>query len=238
MTAWFLASFAVPAAAADAPLCDDCKFLPCVKMQIDQANEMRRMYANEASRATSLVEYQRIVAEKSQPILDKYSAMTQNVPACRNNFPNLEGPENFAAAREWTTSLHWGFKRSDDGKTVEYTWPANTDMESCKPRTAQLKKSREIVACLDLAEATEAHELKHAEQCLAKKPTDAATSARYEVEGYDVGTAKLKKTLERLKKKCPKPQPSGFTKAMKDRARVQVDHAKSRIMMYVTSGGH
>lgn len=235
MSAWI---FAAPAKAADAPLCDDCKFLPCVKMQIDQAKEMRNMYRNEASKAVSLADYEKIANEKSQPILDKYSAMIERIPACRNNFPTLDQKENIAAYREWTTSLRWGYKPSADGKTAEYTWPANTDMTTCVPRTAQLKKSREIVACLDLAEATEAHELKHVEQCKAKKPGDAATSALYETQGYDVGIAKLDETRKRLQKKCPKPQPSGLTQARKDHARAQVDNAKTRIMMYVTSGGH
>jgi hypothetical protein len=236
--AWALAAVvgaftAVPGAAKDAPLCDECKYLPCVNLQLQQAKDMRKMYQALAGTAKDMADYAARAQAEGDKILDGYSAKMQKHPACKYHFPDIDPKTNYTAYREWA-KLGWGFEMRDGA--MVYRWTAVTDMESCKLREDQIAKSREIVACRELADSTEAHERMHVKQCQKAKPEGPRQTAQLELGGYDAGIRKLEATKARLtSKKCPKPQGS----VLPDPAALKkaIGAAGERVQMYLRAGG-
>jgi hypothetical protein len=238
---------ALPVRGADAPPCDDCKFLPCVEKQLAQYKEVRRMYREEVSKASDTAEYDKLVKDKVDPIVDRYSKELAAIPACKLNFPEGLATGDLSTMSRWR-ALGWGYREVEPGQ-VSVIWTAVTSMADCKLREDQLEKSREIVACVDLAEATEKHEREHVKQCIAQKaeikkhPEKAKeldsprAHALFEVGGYDAGIKRLEKTYKRIKdKRCPRPQPSHMRGAKAhDAMKKTIGASGERLMMYAAA---
>ena len=225
-----------PGAAADAPLCDECKYVPCVDIRLAEARAMRTMYEEVSRTAKTMDEYDRLVKERSDGILAEHLKRMLEHAACKSNLPELRGGPATPEYRRWAL-LGWGIYEVDGEYSV--STPAETRLNTCKAREEQLAKLREISACLDLALATEAHERRHEKQCQAGKPESPKDYALYEVGGYDAAIKSLRATQRRLQKKCnPQPQRTidagPAAKKLREKA---VEGAAKRVKMFNAAAG-
>ena len=231
---------AVPAWSADAPPCDECKLLPCVQSELTQYRDMQRMFNDLAAKAQGMGmdAFKKLSDEEGDKILDRHNNRIAGKPECQTRWPEGLLTGDYVAQRKWT-SLGFGLKDLGGGK-YSASWSAVTDPQSCELRERQLKAIRELVACVDLAIATEKHERKHVADCQKAKPTTAVELARFEAAGYAEGIKELQKVVNRIKnKKCPKPQPSHMQDPKSHEAmKKALGAANDRLSMYAKSKGY
>lgn len=201
VAAWALlvALTAPSVGAGPAPRCDDCKFLPCLDQDLARAEQMKNMYRQVGSEAKSANEYKEMVDARSAPILNAHDSALAGLPQCQTKFPDLT---NYAEQRRWN-ALGWGVEFKEGGK-MGVSYGAHTDPEKCTLRQSQIDKLKEILPCLEIAEATEVHEKDHVARCEKAKPATAKEMAAYEVKGYEAEIKKLRSAQNYLKnkKKC------------------------------------
>jgi hypothetical protein len=214
-----------------------------VKNQIDQYKAMRDMFRRAAA-SKNAADFDKMIATEGDAIVDRHSKAVAKLDACQPRFPKDVLEKDPIALKRWTL-LGWGFKELPDGN-FGLNWSATTNMQTCKLREDQTAKSREIVACLDLAESTEAHERTHVRQCEDRKkrnlgPGGYADHAAHEAAGYEAGIKKLEATLKRLtNKKCKEPiaQTTGRQDpAIRVALKKSIDAAAKRIDMFNRAKG-
>lgn len=198
VAAWALlvALTAPSVGAGPAPRCDDCKFLPCLEQELERGKAMRDMYRAVGAEAKSMKEYGEMTDAGGAPILNQHNQAVAGLPQCQTKFPDLT---NYAEQRRWN-ALGWGFEFKDGKLSVSYS--AATDPDKCTLRQSQLDKLKEMLPCLEIAQATEDHERDHVDRCGKSKPKTAKDLAAYEVKGYDVEIRTLQKAYDKLKRKC------------------------------------
>lgn len=188
------------AQAAQAPSCiGDCKFSECIDAEIARATAMKNMYEGVGKTAKSLDEYKKLTDTQGDAILLQQQEAIKDQPHCQPKFPDLT---NYVNQREWN-SLGWGY--AFDGDKLSVIYPVNTDPATCTFKQKQLNKLKEMLSCLEIPQATEAHEQDHVNRCNTKKPVTPKEMADYEVAGYKVEIEKLKATAKELEKKCKEP---------------------------------
>jgi len=233
-----LAAAALPARGADAPPCDDCKFLPCVESELRHYKEAQRIFNELAASAQGMDmdTFKKTSDEKIDQSLASHEARIKDKDACKTRWPEGLIDGEMTARKRWQ-GLGFGVKDMGDGK-IAFSWSAVTDPTSCKLRESQIEAIRELVSCVDLAVATEKHERKHVADCDPKKAATAQAQARYEAAGYAEGIKELEKTMRRLKnKRCPRPQPSHQGPKAHEQMQKTLGAAKDRLSMYAKSKG-
>ena len=231
---------AAPARAADAPPCDKCEFLPCVQSELTHYRDTQKMFLDLARKAgeMDMNAFSKIVDEETNKSLDRHNARIKDKPACATRYPEGLLSGDFVARRKWS-SLGFGFEDLGGGQ-VRPSFSAVTDPQTCELRQRQLDALKELMACVDLAIATEKHEKKHVADCNAAKPKTPVEHARFEAAGYAEGIKELEKTVRRIRnKKCPKPQPSHLQgEKARDAVKKTLGAANDRLSMYVKAKGY
>lgn len=165
---------------------------------------MQGVYRQVKSKAKSMEDYRKQVDAGTGPILEQHDVALAKLPQCQPNFPDLG---NYVEQRNWQ-KLGWGYEvtNANGVKSVKVSWSAVTDPQTCKLREDQIDKSKEIVACLGIAEATEAHERDHVARCESGKPTTPTAMADFEDKGYEAELKTLNAAIEKLEKMCKEPE--------------------------------
>ncbi len=235
VAAWaLLVTLTAPSAGAGpAPRCDDCKFLPCLEQELARTEQMKNMYRQVGSEAKSANEYKEMVGARSAPILNARDSALAGLPQCRTKFPDLT---NYAEQRKWNM-LGWGVEFKGGKMSVSYG--AHTDPEKCTLRQSQIDKLKEILPCLEIAEATEVHEKDHVDRCEKARPKTPKDLAAYEAKGYEAELKKLRAARDYLKykKKCEArselTQDAGADQRLAQRERVQ--RSANRVAAYAAT---
>lgn len=225
---------AVPLAqAGQAPACDDCKFQKCLQSEISRSEKMREMYRR-AGAAKTMDEYQKTVDAEGDKILAAEQAALGNNPDCQTKFPDLN---DMVEQKRWR-ALGWGIEFDKDKKAVGARFSAATKIEGdkCTLRQSQLDKLKEILPCLAIANATEAHERNHVEQCGHAIPKTPREMAAYEVKGYNAELQVLNDAKRKLDRKCD-PRASGSEPDMNERyaQRERLRRAVNRVSSYAAT---
>ena len=156
-----LAALLPVSAARGQASCADCCYYSCLAANLQETAGMRDMYQGLVSRkGLTEDQYASAVAEARQRLAVQEAGEVGGIHACDWHFPD---PTDSVAMRQWQ-SLRWGLERLPDGR-VAWKFSIQTDMETCKLRDDQLARLRQIAPCGGFADATEAHERRHVDQC-------------------------------------------------------------------------
>lgn len=222
---------AAPSAeAAPAPPCDDCKYKPCLQSEISRANRMRDMYGRVGRSARTMDEYQSSVDAEGDRILAEEQAQIKDNPACATRFPDLN---DMVEQRKWQ-QLGWGIEFDANKRARGVHFSAATNPQKCTLRQSQIDKLKEMLPCLAIGEATEAHENNHVEACTKAKPTTPRQMGEFEVKGYDAELKVLNDAKRKLDRKC-RPPPSISDTNQRDPAKDRLRRSMNRVSTYAAT---
>jgi hypothetical protein len=228
---------AVPAAqTAPAPPCDDCKYQRCLDSEISRATRMSAMYDRVGKSTQTMDAYKTGTDTEGNRILGEVQAALGDNPDCKTKIPDLtQMPEQ----RRWQ-GLGWSIEFKDNvPQGVGYSAATKIDGGKCVLRESQLDKLKEMLPCLAIGNATEAHERNHVARCENKNigvPTTPAQMGAFEVEGYKAELKVLRDAKDKLDRKCRRRASSsepdtGERYAQRERLR----RALSRVSSYAAT---
>lgn len=216
--------------AAEAPPCDDCKYKPCLQGEISRANRMREMYSRIGQSARTMEDYQASVDADGARILAEEQERVKGNPACATRFPDLN---DMVEQRKWQ-QLGWGIQFDDNKKARGVNFSAATNAQKCTLRQSQIDKLKEMLPCLAIGEATEAHEKDHVERCIKAKPTTPKQMGEFEVNGYKAELKVLNDAKSKLDRKC-RPPPSISDAKPRDASKEHLRRSMNRVSTYAAT---